>query len=223
MSSRRTPGVPQDRISIGIMGGTFDPVHYGHLVAAEAARYAFGLQWVVFVPSGWPPHKQTAPTDAEHRYLMVSLATADNEAFRVSRIEFDRPGKSYTIDTIREFRRHYGPAVDLWFITGADAICEMLTWKEPQELLRECRFIAATRPGYSVDCVGELTKALGSAVADRIFPLQVPALSISSSDIRRRVAEGEPIRYLVPTAVEYYVRKHRLYLDVQSGRKAEDR
>lgn len=215
MGSRPEPGATGRR-SIGIMGGTFDPIHYGHLVTAEVARYAFQLDHVVFLPSGRPPHKEgRRVSDGEHRYLMVVIASVDNANFRVSRMELDRSGKSYTIDTVREFRRRHGPAVDLWFITGADAIVEMMAWKEPGELLRECRFIAATRPGHSLDI-----ESLSPLAGDRIVPLQVPALAISSSDIRRRVSEEQPIRYLVPPSVENYIHKHRLYRERVPGREA---
>ncbi len=195
---------------IGIMGGTFDPIHYGHLVTAEASLHSFKLDRVIFVPTGKPPHKRAVPTDAKHRYLMTVLATVTNPNFEVSRIEIDREGVSYTVDTMREFRRRYGPDATLYFISGADAILEILTWREPVGLLEICHFIAATRPGYPL---GRLEKVLNSleAGAERIHPVEVPALAISSTDIRNRVKEGRPIRYLVPDTVEYYIRKNGLY------------
>ncbi|MCL6451823.1 MAG: nicotinate-nucleotide adenylyltransferase [Acetobacteraceae bacterium] len=207
--------------ALGIMGGTFDPIHYGHLVTAEVARHAFGLEQVVFVPSRRPPHKEGQKvTDPEHRYLMTVLATIDNPAFRVSRVEVERPGNSYTVDTVREFRRAVRPQTELFFITGADAIMEILTWREPKELLGMCRFIAATRPGYPLEALMSLIRTLNQGSGCRVEPLEVPALAISSSDIRRRVARGEPIRYLVPGAVENYIIKNGLYRGEEPGRGA---
>jgi len=202
--------------ALGIMGGTFDPIHYGHLVSAEAARHAFSLDKVVFVPTGRPPHKEhESITDAEHRYLMTVLATMGNPFFETSRIEIDRPGRSYTIDTIEEFRRRY-PSAQIFFITGVDAILEILTWRNPDELLRKCRFIAATRPGYRLVQLETVLAPLGERAAERVEPLEVPALAISSSDIRRRVTEGRPIRYLLPDGVRSYIYKNSLY-QVEAG------
>ena len=136
---------------IGIMGGTFDPVHYGHLVTAEAAREQFNLEKVVFVPSGHPPHKLLGTvSDFYHRYQMAVAATASNPFFEVSQLEYERGGCSYAVDTVRDFRRLYGAGEELFFITGADAILEIFGWKQPEELLAMCRFIAATRPGYDL-------------------------------------------------------------------------
>jgi len=194
------------------MGGTFDPVHFGHLVAAEAARHAFNLERVIFVPSGLPPHKAGEHvSDSEHRYLMTVLATIDNPRFAVSRLEIDRPGYSYTVDTVRQLLRLSGPDTDLFFITGADAVLEILTWKEPDNLLRLCRFVAATRPGYPPEQLIRLGLQLKRQHEAAIEPLEVPALAISSSDIRQRVREGRPIRYLVPRSVEHYIIRHGLY------------
>lgn len=198
---------------LGIMGGTFDPIHYGHLVTAEVARVKFGLDVVVFVPSGVPPHKRGVEiSPGKHRYMMTVLATATNPYFEVSRVELDRPGPSYTVDTVREFRRKYGPETELYFITGADAAVEIFTWKDAHELLRMCAFIVATRPGY---CTTRLEAELGRARAvstHGIFVVEVPALAISSTDIRARVKQGDPIRYLLPESVENYIRKAGLYL-----------
>jgi len=196
--------------AVGIMGGTFDPIHYGHLVAAEVARSHFGLSEVVFVPTGRPPHKEGAKvTDAEHRYLMTVLATATNPHFSVSRSEVDRPGPSYTVDTVADMRRTYGPDCGMFFITGADAVREMGTWHRPEELFAMCEVIAATRPGYPL---GRLNLPdLGEEALAHIHFLEVPALAISSSDIRERVAGGSPIKYLVPESVEAYIEKRALY------------
>jgi len=198
-------------LRIGIMGGTFDPIHFGHLITAEEVRLAFQLDEVVFVPCGTPPHKKDyALTPAWHRYLMVELAVADNPRFRTSRVEVDRDGPSFTVDTIREFRDEYGQHVQLYFITGADAILEILTWRENRTLLELCRFIAATRPGYAL---GELDRRLGPEFAARIDQVTVPGIEISSSDIRARVREGKPIQYLTPRPTVSYIRKHGLYLN----------
>ena len=195
---------------VGIMGGTFDPIHYGHLVTAEAAREQYDLQTVVFVPSGQPPHKKPGSmTGFWHRYRMVALATAANPLFEVSKLENERGGLSYTVDTIRVFRQLYGAGTDIFFITGADAILEIIGWKQPEELLAMCRFIAATRPGYDL---GQLKAALGEYLAGSVSILENLAPNISSSDIRERVRTGASIRYLVPDAVESYIIENRLYL-----------
>ncbi len=200
---------------IGVMGGTFDPIHYGHLFAAEEARSCFDLVEVVFVPTGNPPHKEAGPElPAEERYLMTVMATADNPNFRVSRIETDREGLSYTLDTLRALRSGYGKNTAMYFITGADAILEIMTWKEPERILEECCIIAATRPGYDL---ARLEKALPPAERKRrktdphVFVLEIPALAISSTDIRKRVAEGQPIRYLVPESVVQFITKNGFY------------
>lgn len=197
---------------LGIMGGTFDPVHYGHLVTAEAVRAEFKLDQVLFVPTGQPAHKPVgAATDAKHRYTMTVLATLTNPHFEVSRVDVERPGYTYTIDTLHDLRQVYGPEVEFYFITGADAILEILTWKQPDELFRLCTFVAATRPGYDL---GRLAHQLGDLYrrhADQIKVLEVPAMAISSTDIRERVRTGRPIRYLVPEAVASYIYKNGLY------------
>jgi nicotinate-nucleotide adenylyltransferase len=194
---------------VGIMGGTFDPMHYGHLVTAEAAREQYGLEEIVFVPSGRPPHK-TAGTvsDFWHRYQMAVLATAANPYFEVSRMEYERGGCSYTVDTIRAFRQLYGAGAELFFVTGADAVLEIIEWKQPEELLAMCRFIASTRPGYDLR---QLNALLGEYFSGSISILEIPAPDISSSDIRRRVGMGVSIKYLVPEAVEAYIIKNGLY------------
>lgn len=196
------------------MGGTFDPVHHGHLVAAEAVRARLGLERVVFVPAGRPPHKvDRQVSDEGHRYLMTVMATVTNPLFAVSRIEIDRPGPSYTVDTVRAFREALGPRSPLYFITGFDAVREILTWREPDVFLQLCRLVAVTRPGYPMAEVEALRAGLRrqAEVEDPLHILEVPALAISSSDIRRRVAAGEPIKYLVPESVETYVEKTGLY------------
>lgn len=198
-----------NNLKIGIMGGTFDPIHYGHLVTAEAALSKFNLDKVIFVPSGRPPHKSDKEiTSAEHRYLMTVLATITNKHFEVSRIELDRHGYSFAIDTVHQFHQIYGAETEIYFITGVDAILEILTWKKVDQLIEECEFIAATRPGYEVK---DLSKSLPPRIAKRILTIGVPALAISSTDIRQRVREKQPIKYLLPEQVEDYIYKHKIY------------
>jgi nicotinate-nucleotide adenylyltransferase len=190
------------------MGGTFDPIHYGHLVTAEEALVQFGLDSVLFVPTGRPwmkEHEVISP--AEDRYLMTVIATASNPLFSVSRMEVDRDGPTYTVDTLRGLKAERGDTTDLFFVTGADAIVEILQWKHPGELFDLAHFIAATRPGYDL-------KGLEAYAPDdrsEISVMNIPALAISSTDIRRRVAEGHPIRYRVPAGVKSYIEKERLY------------
>ncbi len=192
------------------MGGTFDPVHYGHLLAAEQARCEFKLEEVVFVPTGNPPHKITwEMSSAEHRYMMTMLATATNPHFDVSRTEIERKGTSFSIQTIREFQAEYSDNdAEIFFITGFDAVMELLTWSEPMEVIKRATVIAVTRPGYDSK---QLHAALGGKVLSRIRLLQAPALAISSTDIRRRVSMGLPIKYLLPEPVEKYIIKNGLY------------
>lgn len=192
---------------LGIMGGTFDPIHHGHLVAAEEARYGLTLDEVVFVPAGRPWQKSEDVTPAELRLQMVKLATDDNAGLEVSRMEVERTGPTYTIDTVRQFRTCADPDADLFFITGADAILEILTWKDPGEAMDIATFVAVSRPGYDLSRLDRL----GRAVRERVVVLEIPALAISSTDIRHRVAAGRPIRYLVPDVVVRFIDEHRLY------------
>jgi len=196
---------------LGVMGGTFDPIHYGHLVTAEAAVWKFSLDEVVFVPTGHPwmkEHQEVTP--AEHRYLMTVIATASNPRFSVSRIEVEREGPTYAVDTLQELRRTAEEELELYFITGADAILEIFQWKDQEEVLSMAHFIAATRPGYDLARFEEAapTDAIGQP---RFSVMDIPALAISSTDVRRRVREGEPIRYLVPEGVLAYIHKMGLY------------
>ena len=206
---------------LAIMGGTFDPIHIGHLVAAEEVRHEFDIDEVLFVPTGHPPHKANINmTTSENRYLMTVLATASNENFNVSRIEIDREGVTYTVDTIKELKRLYGDEVQLYFITGADAIHKILTWKEPQELLQLCDFVAVTRPGYKKEELLKQVDALKSQYEARVHFLEVPALAISSSNIRKRIEAHKPIKYLVCEEVETYIMKNNLYqYDIQLTEK----
>lgn len=205
----------KDCKSIAIMGGTFDPIHNGHLVTAEAVRHRFKVDRVVFIPTGRPAHKlDKQVTHNEHRYLMTVLATMRNENFEVSRIEIDRPGATYTIDTIEALKKVCRPDVRLYFITGADAIHQIMTWKEPERLLAMCDFVAVTRPGYQKNKMYEEIGEITEKYASRIHYMEVPALAISSSDIRRRAQNGEPIKYLLPQEVEDYIHKFGLYQNV---------
>lgn len=189
------------------MGGTFDPIHHGHLLTAEEAAVQFGLDEVVFVPTGHPWMKEHRDVSApEHRYLMTVIATASNPRFSVSRIEVDREGPTYTVDTLRELMEERGD-VDLFFVTGADAMLEIFQWKDPEDILELARFIAATRPGYDLARFEAETPTRHPNVS----VMNIPALAISSTDIRRRVREGRPIRYLVPEGVESYIEKAGLY------------
>ncbi|MBN9620718.1 MAG: nicotinate-nucleotide adenylyltransferase [Actinobacteria bacterium] len=185
------------------MGGTFDPIHHGHLVAASEVASLFGLDEVVFVPTGAPWQKsdrQVSP--AEHRYLMTVIATASNPRFWVSRADIDRDGPTYTIDTIRDIAAQR-PGAELFFITGADALGQILSWKDPEKTLELARFVGVTRPGY------ELSDA--HLPNDSVTLLDVPAMAISSSGCRERVAAGRPVWYLVPDGVVQYINKHHLY------------
>ena len=195
---------------LGIMGGTFDPIHFGHLVAAEEALVQFNLDKVVFMPTGHPAAKDLEPvTAAEHRYLMTVLATAANPDFDVSRMEVDRLGKTYTIDTLTALRDMHGPSTELFFITGADAVWEIVTWKDAEKVASLATFIAATRPGYDLE--GARRDHAGALSRFRIEYMEVPALAISSTDLRGRVASRRPIRYLTPESVVAYIAKHDLY------------
>lgn len=183
------------------MGGTFDPIHHGHLVAASEVAQSFDLDEVVFVPTGEPWQKQRV-TEGEHRYLMTVIATASNPRFTVSRVDLDREGRTYTIDTLRDLREQRSDA-DLFFITGADAIAQILSWRDHDELWDLAHFVAVSRPGHVLDTAGLPT--------DGVSQLEVPALAISSTDCRDRVRTGSPVWYLVPDGVVQYIAKHHLY------------
>jgi nicotinate-nucleotide adenylyltransferase len=188
---------------IGVMGGTFDPVHHGHLVAASEVQSVFGLDEVIFVPTGQPWQKtDRAVSPAEHRYLMTVIATASNPRFTVSRVDVERDGPTYTIDTLRELSAQR-PGAELYFITGADALAQILSWKNSDELFSLAHFVGVTRPGHVLDDAG--------LPADRVSLMEVPAMAISSTDCRTRVARGDPVWYLVPDGVVQYIAKHGLY------------
>ena len=199
---------PSDRRArLGVMGGTFDPVHHGHLVAASEVQSMFDLDEVVFVPTGEPWQKAGSTRDEvtpkEHRYLMTVIATASNPRFTVSRVDVDRPGPTFTIDTLRDLRDQRGADVELFFITGADALAQILTWKDADILFELAHFVGVTRPGHALSGDG--------LPQQRVSLLEVPAMAISSTDCRARVHSGEPVWYLVPDGVVQYIAKHRLY------------
>lgn len=197
---------------IGVMGGTFDPIHYGHLVAADVARAEFGLSKVIFVPAGNPPHKQShIITDSEHRYLMTVLATSSNPDFEVSRIEVEKDELTYTVDTVKDLLRIYGENSTIYFITGADAVLELLSWHKIGELLTICKFIAVTRPGFDKRDLEQKIGEISSKYNVEIICIEVPLLAISSTDIRERCKNGKPIKYLLPEAVEEYIANNELY------------
>jgi nicotinate-nucleotide adenylyltransferase len=195
-------------VRLGVMGGTFDPIHHGHLVAASEVAHLFSLDEVVFVPTGQPWQKtERAVSPAEARYLMTVIATADDPRFTVSRVDIDRAGPTYTVDTLRDLRAQW-PEAELFFITGADALGSILTWRDPEEVLSLAHMVGVTRPGHDRDAAH---LPPGSATV-----VEVPALAISSTDCRARVAQGAPIRYLVPAGVERFVAKLGLYLSVSA-------
>jgi nicotinate-nucleotide adenylyltransferase len=194
---------------VGIMGGTFDPIHHGHLVAASEVADQFDLDEVIFVPTGEPYQKsEREVSPAEHRYLMTVIATASNPRFWVSRVDIDRDGPTYTIDTIRDIAA-LRPGAELFFITGADALSQILSWHDHDEMLTMARFIGVTRPGY--DLTDEHLPTHAVTLVD------VPAMAISSSAVRDRVPAGRPVWYLVPDGVVQYIAKHRLYRTVGSS------
>jgi nicotinate-nucleotide adenylyltransferase len=188
---------------LGVMGGTFDPVHHGHLVAASEVQNLFSLDEVAFVPSGQPWQKAgKLVSPAEHRYLMTVIATASNPRFWVSRVDIDRPGPTYTIDTLRDLSAQH-PDAELFFITGADALEQIVSWKDADELFALAHFVGVTRPGYVLSD--------DHLPRDAVSLVEVPAMAISSSACRERVLAGRPVWYLVPDGVVQYIGKHRLY------------
>ncbi len=196
--------------AVGVMGGTFDPIHLGHLVAASEVAHRFGLTRVLFVPTGHPWQKSdrdVSPPD--DRLAMAIIATAADERFGVSRVDLDRPGPTYTVDTLRDLRAELGAETTLYFITGADAMEQILTWRDPDEVLRLAHLVGVTRPGHRL--------AAPALQGGSVSLIEIPALAISSSDIRQRVADGRPIRYLVPDGVDHYIAKTALYRPEDRG------
>ena len=195
---------------IGVMGGTFDPIHHGHLVAASEVADRFGLDEVVFVPTGQPWQKQDRQVSAaEDRYLMTVIATASNPRFWVSRVDIDRQGPTYTIDTLRDLHEELSDA-DLYFITGADALSDIFTWRNADELFELAHFVGCTRPGFAME-----RSVLDGIPNDRVTIVEIPALAISSTDCRERHMRGEPVWYLVPDGVVQYISKYALYVPEQ--------
>jgi nicotinate-nucleotide adenylyltransferase len=196
-------GAPEVKRRLGVMGGTFDPIHHGHLVAGSEVAHHFGLDEVIFVPTGQPYQKEGRSVSAsEDRYLMTVIATASNPRFSVSRVDVDRPGATYTIDTLRDLKKANSDA-DLFFITGADALANILTWHDVDTLFSLAHFIGCTRPGH---------RLTGDGLPDgKVSLVEIPALAISSSECRHRVAAGEPVWYLVPDGVVQYIAKRNLY------------
>ena len=188
------------------MGGTFDPIHHGHLVAASEVQSWFGLEEVVFVPTGKPWQKSDRDVSrAEHRYLMTVIATASNPRFWVSRVDIDRAGPTYTIDTLRDLHRDM-PDADLYFITGADVLSDIFSWRDADELFGLAHFVGCTRPGYEMK-----PSTLDGIPEDRVTIVEIPALAISSTDVRNRQGSGDPVWYLVPDGVVQYIHKYDLY------------
>jgi nicotinate-nucleotide adenylyltransferase len=204
-------GLPSEQAAgtrLGVMGGTFDPIHYGHLFVAEEARARFALDHVLFVPNGAPPHKKEyLLTAARDRYEMTRLATANNPAFTCTALELDRPGPSYTVETLATLRAQYRHA-ELFYITGIDAIADILTWRHHAEIIQMAAFIAAARPGFDLKT---LQDRLPAAYLERILLLGTTAQGVSSTEIRERTRAGLPIRYLTPEEVRNYIHEHRLY------------
>jgi len=198
-------------VRLGVLGGTFDPIHNGHLIAAETVREKCRLDRVLLVPAGKPPHKpEEAVSPARHRYLLTCLGTLNNPAFEVDRVDIDRGGMSYTLDTIRALKRRYREA-ELFFIMGADSLLDLPNWHEPAALLASCRFIVTTRPGWNLHAAEERLGPLFIDNRERIEFVEIPQIEISSREIRRRIAAGESVRYLVPDLVLRYIEEHRLY------------
>lgn len=195
---------------IGVIGGTFDPIHYGHLAAAEEVRARMSLTKVLFVVAGIPPHKlDEEVTPVEHRLAMVELGIASNPHFEISRVDVDRPGPSYSVDTISILLEQYGQNTEMFFIMGLDSLVEVPTWRQPQRLIQLCHLVAVTRPGFDVDM--RRLEASVPGISSRVEIIDMPELDISSSDLQRRVSEGLPIKYQVPEKVERYINEHQLY------------
>ncbi len=200
---------------LGIIGGTFDPPHYGHLALAENARAQLQLDRVLFVLAGQPPHKPDRPiTSAHHRVAMVEAAIADHSAFALSRVDLDRAGPHYTVETLALLRQEYPagrdyPAAELFFLIGEDSLAQFPTWRDPANIVRQARLAVMPRPGYEPDL--EMLERAVPGLRERLVWLDAPCLDIAASDMRRRAREGLPLRYLVPPPVEVYIREHRLY------------
>ncbi|NLE80513.1 MAG: nicotinate-nucleotide adenylyltransferase [Rhodococcus sp.] len=198
------------RRRLGVMGGTFDPIHHGHLVAASEVADRFGLDEVVFVPTGRPWQKESRyVSPAEDRYLMTVIATASNPRFSVSRVDVDREKVTYTVDTLRDLRSTH-PDAELYFITGADALASILSWQDWEELFSLAKFVGVSRPGFELN-TEHLAEHLGNHPKDAVVLIEIPALAISSTECRRRASQDRPVWYLVPDGVVQYISKRNLY------------
>lgn len=205
-------GKKPDRL--GIMGGTFDPVHIGHLVIAEAAREKLGLQEVIFIPTGTPPHKSfRSVTDGRHRLEMVKRAIKDNPYFAVSGIEVSRKGPTYTVDTLKKLREVYGDECNIYLVIGADTVWDLLNWKQYERVFRLCSFAAVARPGYDMLKTIRHIELLERHFLADIQVVEAPLTDLSSTDIREKIARGESVRYLIPEPVREYIMRNGLYHD----------
>lgn len=194
---------------IGIMGGTFDPVHYGHLILAEQAREQLSLDKVLFITAADPPHKNGIEiTPVSHRHQMACLSVLNNADFECSTIEIERPGPSYTIDTLRQIKEIYGAETSIFLLLGADEAAILMSWREPRQIQEIATIVVANRPGQEIE---DTLKRLPADFAEKIIPLRIPGVDISSTDIRDRARSGRSIKYLVPEAVENYILQERLY------------
>lgn len=198
-------------VKLGILGGTFDPIHYGHLIAAQEVLWALGLEQVLFVPAGVPPHKPGAVVSpAHHRVAMVELAVRGNPSFVVSRVDVDRPGPAYSVDMVRLLQEERGPEVEFYFIVGLDSLNEILSWHDPQRLISLAMLAVVMRPGYPMPDLARLERSV-PGISQRVCFVPMPEIGISSSDLRHRVAIDQPIRYQLPEAVEAYIYRQGLY------------
>jgi nicotinate-nucleotide adenylyltransferase len=201
---------------IGLLGGTFDPIHYGHLVIAEEVRYVLHLDEMVFIPTGQPPHKPgRIVTAAQYRVAMLELAIGSNPHFAISLIDVERSGPSYTVDTLRQLRKEWGTNTALYFVIGWDSLQELHTWHDSAGILEQLTYLVAVRrPGYVEEPgYNELLEAQLPGIQQRLLVIPAPQLDISATDLRQRVAEGRPIKYQTPEAVEQYIAQHGLYRD----------
>ena len=197
---------------VGVMGGTFDPIHIGHLVAAEEVRWALGLSRVIFVPAGQPPHKEPGEVSAvADRVRMVELAIASNRYFELSLVDVERPGRSYTVDTLRILRERLGEAVELFFIVGMDSLADLPRWREPRGIIALARLAVVNRPPYPPVELDALERTL-PGISGRVEMVRMPGIYVASSDLQERVARGLPIKYQVLEPVEGYIRERGLYL-----------
>ncbi len=222
MRSSRSVARPPERLraqkrQVGVLGGTFDPIHMGHLIIAQEVVAALHLDMLYFLPAGDPPHKHDhLITPAQHRQRMVELAIAGNPSFAISLVDLERAGPSYTVDTLRLLREQWGPATSIAFVIGWDMLDDLLTWRDPAGVVGQAdKLVAVHRPGYQLDPHYLLSlEAAVPGIKQRLTPLEVPQIAISSSDLRQRVATHRPIRYQVPEAVDAYIQAHGLYREV---------